>query len=302
MTDLQLRGIGIEDLDAIMALTTACDMADVGHTDLERADVAASLSAEGTRAWALAAADGELRALTWLETAAFRPSLSAEFFVDPSLPADVGEPIVAELLSAMATDPQQRKLHVMVSANAPAKSALLRTNGATVVRHFFEMVVPLADTVEVPAWPAGAERFDVNDTDDDLRPVHAIISTAFEDHWDHASQDYGDWQKRHRSREDYDPSLWSLVQVDGEPAAATVCSAREAGGWVGAIGVLREYRGTGLARRLLLTTFARFRDRGFEQASLFVDSTNPTGAVRLYESVGMRIAAQWDCHEFPGRG
>jgi ribosomal protein S18 acetylase RimI-like enzyme len=51
-----------------------------------------------------------------------------------------------------------------------------------------------------------------------------------------------------------------------------------------------------------LTKFAQFRERGFAEASLYVDSTNPTGAVRLYESVGMRVAAQWDCHEFSGTG
>jgi ribosomal protein S18 acetylase RimI-like enzyme len=65
-----------------------------------------------------------------------------------------------------------------------------------------------------------------------------------------------------------------VVRVDGEPAAATICS--------------------------LLAKFEQFRDRGFPEASLYVDSTNPTGAVRLYESVGMDVAAEWDRHEFPG--
>jgi ribosomal protein S18 acetylase RimI-like enzyme len=301
MPDADLREVGIEDLDAILELTNACDIADTGQVDLERADVSASLTADGTRAWALAGADGKLRALTWLETTAFRPSQAAEFFVHPSLPPEVGTPLVTRLLDAMREDPVGRKLHVMVSANAPAKSALIRAHGATVVRHFFQMVISLADPTPSPTWRRDTELLAVTDVDDELRPVHATISTAFEDHWDHASQDFDAWLVRHRSRDDFDPSLWSIVRVAGAPAAAAICSARDSGGFVGAIGVLRGYRGTGLAKRLLLAKFEQFRERGFAEASLYVDSTNPTGAVRLYESVGMSVAAQWDCHEFPGR-
>jgi ribosomal protein S18 acetylase RimI-like enzyme len=300
MADLQLREISVADLDAVLELTNTCDIADTGQIDLERADVAAALAAKGTRGWALADPDGVLQALAWLETVAFRPSQAAEFFVRPSLAPEIATPLVTTLLDAMCQDPAGRKLHVMVSANAPAKSALIRAHGATVVRHFFHMVISLAEPTPAPTWPLGAELLAVADVDDELRPVHATISTAFEDHWDHASQDFDAWQDRHRSREDFDPSLWALVRVDGEPAAATICSARESGGFVAAIGVLRAYRGMGLARQLLLTKFEQFRQRGYAEASLYVDSTNPTGAVRLYESVGMRVAAQWDCHEFPG--
>lgn len=300
MAELALREVDVADLEAIVALTNACDIADTGQVDLERADISASFRTPGTRGWALADTDGALQALTWLETTAFRPSQAAEFFVHPSLSPEVGTPLVTTLLDAMREDPAGRKLHVMVSANAPEKSALLRAHGATVVRHFFHMAISLADPTPAPTWSAGTELLAVTDVDEELRPVHATISTAFEDHWDHASQGFEDWQQRHRSREDFDPSLWALVRVDGEPAAATICSARGSGGFVGAIGVLRDYRGTGLARNLLLEKFAQFRERGMAEASLYVDSTNPTGAVKLYESVGMSVAAQWDCHEFPG--
>lgn len=302
MAELSLRLVDVADLDSIVALTSACDIADTGQVDLERADISAALTAQGTRAWALADSDGALQALTWLETTAFRPSQSAEFYVHPSLSPEVGAPLVRILLDATREDPAGRKLHVMVSANAPEKSAVIRAHGATVVRHFFHMVISLADPTPPPTWPAGAELLAVADVDDELRPVHATISTAFEDHWEQASQDFEAWQARHRSREDFDPTLWALVRIDGEPAAATICSARDSGGFVGAIGVLRDYRGTGLARNLLLEKFAQFRERGMGEASLYVDSTNPTGAVKLYESVGMTVAAQWDCHEFPGRG
>jgi ribosomal protein S18 acetylase RimI-like enzyme len=38
----------------------------------------------------------------------------------------------------------------------------------------------------------------------------------------------------------------------------------------------------------LETAFAEFHRRGYRRAGLSVDATNPTGAVALYESVGMK--------------
>ena len=43
------------------------------------------------------------------------------------------------------------------------------------------------------------------------------------------------------------------------------------------------------ARALLLHSFREFRRRGQPQVTLGVDAANPTGATRLYESVGMHV-------------
>jgi mycothiol synthase len=64
---------------------------------------------------------------------------------------------------------------------------------------------------------------------------------------------------------------------------------RREGGMVAAIGVRRPWRGRGLGRALLLHTFGEFRRRGVNRITLGVDSENPTGATKLYESVGMRV-------------
>jgi mycothiol synthase len=297
---LAIAEVGIADIDAILMLTHACDIADTGGVDLERADVVASLAADGTRAWALVdPTSGDYQALAWLEVLPGRLSQAAEFFVHPAHDPGIAAPVVEALLAAQRDDPAGRKLHVVVSANAPAKSAMLIKYGATIVRRWFKMVMPLDVPVPVPDWPPPSSLRLVTDSDADLRLMHLTLSEAFEDHWEHASVDFDSWQARQRRREDFDPSLWWLVLVDGEPAAGAVCVTRESGGFVGAVGVRRHYRGTGLARGLLLTAFAEFARRGFGEVSLFVDSINPTGAVRLYETVGMHVAAQWDTHEFP---
>ena len=64
---------------------------------------------------------------------------------------------------------------------------------------------------------------------------------------------------------------------------------RSGGGWIGALGVRRAWRGQGLAKALLLHSFREFHRRGKRRVGLGVDSENPTGATKLYESVGMVV-------------
>jgi ribosomal protein S18 acetylase RimI-like enzyme len=57
--------------------------------------------------------------------------------------------------------------------------------------------------------------------------------------------------------------------------------------WVDKLAVDSEFRHRGIARALLQTAFVRSFDRGYAWTSLSTDST--TGALSLYERIGMRI-------------
>ena len=58
--------------------------------------------------------------------------------------------------------------------------------------------------------------------------------------------------------------------------------------WIDNIGTLAEWRGRGVASRLIATALDTYRREGMHFAALGVDSANPTGAYRLYESLGFR--------------
>ncbi len=90
--------------------------------------------------------------------------------------------------------------------------------------------------------------------------------------------------------ESYDPSAWWFAYKDDELVGMMIGDNRrvEQGyGYVKAIGVRKSERGQGVARALLLTAFAHWRDVGLEGVQLGVDTGNVTEATRLYESVGM---------------
>lgn len=142
------------------------------------------------------------------------------------------------------------------------------------------------DLEDEPAEPAVAvETF----RQEDAHAFHAANEEAFEDHWEPHPESFETWWARQQARENYDPSAWFLVRDGDEVAAIARNELRESGGYVGSLGVRRAWRGRGYGRALLLHSFREFRRRGMTRATLGVDASNPTGATRLYESVGMHV-------------
>jgi len=127
--------------------------------------------------------------------------------------------------------------------------------------------------------------------DGDARAFHATMNEAFQDHWEWHGLPFDEWWEM-RQGQDADEAgpLWFVVR-DGDEMAACIRNEanRNGGGFVGLIGVRRPWRGRGLAKALLHRTFAEFWRRGTPRVSLGVDAESPTGATKLYESVGMTV-------------
>ena len=68
-------------------------------------------------------------------------------------------------------------------------------------------------------------------------------------------------------------------------------------GWVGTLGVRREWRKRGIGMSLLRHSFNEFYRRGKRKVGLGVDAQNLTGALRLYESAGMHVHQAFDQYE-----
>jgi ribosomal protein S18 acetylase RimI-like enzyme len=116
------------------------------------------------------------------------------------------------------------------------------------------------------------------------------MDDAFQEHWEHTKTPFEEMWERHRNNPNFDPTCWFLIR-DGDEIAAVSRNEgnRNGGGYIGALGVRRAWRGKGYAKALLYRSFAEFWDRGMTRVTLGVDATNPTGATHLYERVGMRV-------------
>lgn len=171
--------------------------------------------------------------------------------------------------------------------------ALLLGEGYAAIRYEYHMVRPTLDDIPAAPLPLGLEVRPARS--EHYRAVWDANQEAFRDHWGYSpatENDYQLWLKD----PDFDPSLWQ-VAWDGDQIAGMVMNfinARENArhnrrrGYTEDICVRRPWRRRGLARALLLRSFQVLRERDCTEAALSVDTENPNGALRLYESVGFR--------------
>ncbi len=180
--------------------------------------------------------------------------------------------------------------------------------GFKLVRHSYHMRIELTEAPPTPVWPDGITlRPFVPGRDDEA--VAIVDREAFRDHWGFVERPLeADVQMlQHWMKESgFDPSLW-LIAVDGDRIAGISLNNAESDedpetGWVGSLGVLREYRHKGLATALLHHSFGEFYRRGKRAVGLGVDAYNLTGALRLYERVGMHVHRKYNTYEKELRG
>lgn len=199
-----------------------------------------------------------------------------------------------EMLASVA----ETDLTLRTAINSPNRYAveLLEHEGYAPVRHFWQMRIVMDNPPPAPIWPEGlAVRACVRDEDE--RTVFDTLEEAFEDHWGHIARDYDTWHDVNVTCESYDPSLWFLALAGDEVAGAIRGRMRGEMGWVNTLGVRRPWRKSGLGAALLLQAFGTFYARGVRAVGLGVDAQNPSGATRLYERAGMRIDRQFTVYE-----
>ena len=206
----------------------------------------------------------------------------------------------SELLGWAEVRASEMGSRVFSGAWSPAMQLLegLEARGFHRVRSSHRMLIDLAEATPEPRWPAGVavRTFEPGDE----RTFYEVHQESFEDSWEPILEPYEEWSHWLLSPPTFAPELWFLAQEDGEPAGIAICHphrSRADLGWVNILGVRRAWRRRGLGRALLLHAFAEFRRKGFARAGLGVDAASLTGANRLYEAVGMRVAARFDIYE-----
>lgn len=180
---------------------------------------------------------------------------------------------------------------ILTGAAEPDSAArrLFESRGYREARRFYEMAVELTEEPVAPVVPDGLLLDELHE--DEYRAFYDALNEAFADHWEWHPQPWDEWFERRRGQHrDGDGPIWFVIR-DGEELAAVTRNDLSigGGGYVGAIGVRPAWRGRGLAKALLQRTFAEFWRRGTPRVTLDVDSQNETGAVALYERVGMHI-------------
>jgi GNAT superfamily N-acetyltransferase len=138
----------------------------------------------------------------------------------------------------------------------------------------------------VPALPVGISAHTL-DPERDAVAVHGLLHEAFSEWPDWSPLPFEDWRAMSLERSDFDASLSTVLERSGEIVGVVMGFDLGGEGWVDQLAVRRDHRGRGNGRALLELSFRRFHERGVRSVGLNTDSR--TGALGMYERVGMRI-------------
>jgi mycothiol synthase len=198
---------------------------------------------------------------------------------------------IVERGEAFARAEGATKIHAGAAEPDAAARALFESRGYREVRRFYEMAIELTEEPAAPVLPAGLVLDELHEGE--YEAFYGALNEAFAEHWEWHPDPFDEWLERRRGqhRDERGP-VWFVVRDGDELAAVTRNDVNVAGGgYVGAIGVRPAWRGKGLGKALLQAAFAEFWRRGTTRATLDVDSQTATGAVALYERVGMHVDA-----------
>jgi mycothiol synthase len=219
-------------------------------------------------------------------------ALSTECRVVPSLTGLGIGSFLLDWAEEQARERQAKALRASVLAGDERARQLVGTRGFTYVRSFYRMVIDLTGPPPPPRWPDGITVSPFRE--DEERLLHEVVEDSFAEHWGHVRRSFEEWRKR----QIIEPDLIFLARDGDEVAGTVVCNEDLFGdALVGILGVRKPWRGRGLGRALLLQGFGALHAKGKRRIGLGVDAGNETGAVQLYESVGMRVGGQEDVYE-----
>lgn len=283
---LSSRPATAADADAIYELIAACELADDGVVEVDRHDITVGFERHGLEPEldTLLVFEGENLA-AWADL--YRGRAEADV-----RPTHRGRGIGAALLSwiearALALgdhDVGQTK----TDADADARELFL-TSGYESSWTSWITRIELAEPPEPPDVPAGISIRPYEPSD--ARLVHEVIDDAFSEWPGRNPEPYEVWAPQAIAHPAFEPAM-SPLAFDGEELVGVVLSYDfPEEGWIGQLATKATHRRRGIAQALLRTAFGGFYGRGRRRAGVSTDSR--TGALGLYERVGMRVVRQY---------
>lgn len=208
--------------------------------------------------------------------------------------------LMARAATLAADHPADKKklLQAWASETETHWTGVLTDAGFEIVRYGLEMTRPLPAT-DIPDCPLPAE-FEVRPgTLAEWRQIWEAAREAFRDHWggtEWSESSFQSWQ----GQTTFEPRLWQVAWHGDEVAGGVLNfidhkeneTFERRRGYTETIFVRRPYRGKGLAKALIASSFRVLEAKGMTEAALGVDAENLSGALHLYRKMGFRKEKQ----------
>jgi mycothiol synthase len=278
------RSLTEDDLDGVFRLIIACEEAATGVADIDPEDVRSDWARPGfdLATDAVAVCEGDRLAAT-AEVFKNRADVNVH-------PAFEGLGIGAWLMHW--TEDRSRMLGrpsvgQTLADTERGAAELLQRNGYGYRHTSWMLAIEMEARPVEPDLPDGISVRTFEPGVDD-QATYRVVEDAFSEWPNREPATFDEWAAGTIRRQDFEPDLLQLA-MDGEQVAGVVYSIDYPNddGWVQQVAVAATHRHRGIARALLQRAFAMSWDRGDRVCGLSTDSR--TGALGLYEKVGMRV-------------
>jgi mycothiol synthase len=201
---------------------------------------------------------------------------------------------------SLATSPTEGEVVIMAGHHNGMDAAqdLFTHYGMTPTRWFHRMGVVLTEPPAPAIFPQGI-RVRSYQHPQDLRATVRAKLDAFADHWGFVEPNFEtemeEWANEVENDPLFDASLWLLAVDEATQEIAGVVLNRNPAyddaeaGFIAVLAVRRAYRRHGLGSALIQLSMQKLFEVGKRKIVLNVDAHNPTGALGIYEKVGMEV-------------
>jgi GNAT superfamily N-acetyltransferase len=185
-----------------------------------------------------------------------------------------------------------------VSQTESSSEAMLQKSGYNPARYMYDMVRPTLEDIPDFPLPQGLEVRPSRP--ENYRQIWDAGIEAFRDHWGFSEPLEEDYQAWLSNTSFFQPHLWQVAwdiasnQVAGHVLTFINQAENEKfgrkRGYTESIAVRRPWRKRGLARALISRSLRSQKEEGMTESALGVDTENLSGATRIYEECGFRVA------------
>lgn len=303
--DITVRAASTEDLQAIVDLVNACSLVDKGRSDTIPDHVLDMWEDTNlvTDSVVLMTNMGQIVAYT----AVCPDNGSIRLDIHTSIHPDYRKLGLEKVLLTLVEEKARRLIanaespllpKIRAWAFHPTPRQMLVQSGYQVTSSELNLEILLT---EQPAMPKVLANITVRpyQPGQDDRAVHVVIQETFQDIGGRPYRPFEEWMEGAINHTHFDPKQLYVAFDQEHIVGAITCRTYEdeqegPEGHITQMGVLRSWRKRGIARHLMQQVFVAYYQRDIHHITISVDAHNTTGAIQLYQGMGMRQYEQVD--------
>lgn len=285
-----VRALTEADVDAVVELVNVCELADTGRVMMERADLLSDMGTDGfDRDHDTVVVSEDERLVAW-GLIIHQRSRWADVHPD-ARDRGIGTWLM-RWSEDRAREVRNDRIGQTIEDTRVDVATMFAAAGYTPRHTSWILRIDHLGRPPEPELPEGVTIRPFRWRDEDA--TFTMFEEAFSEFTDRLPSTPATWRAMTIEREGFVPDDLILAVNGGEIVGGAFLLDPGDEIWIDKFAVRRDHRHRGIARAMLHVAFRRSFDRGYERTTVSTDSR--TGALTLYERVGMHVAESFTHH------